>query len=261
MRAAERLELARELHDLVAHHVTGIVVQARAARFTALEGRPAGATLERIEASGSEALGAMRRLVRVLREDGAHRTRSPGSPRSGADRGVRPHRPAGRPLRRHRPGTDAAGRCGRGGLPHRARGADQRPQARGGRHGGTDRPAIGPLRRGAAHRQRRRPPGPPRRTSPRRRLRLAASPNGPRRWADGSRGPRRRGRLGTHRRTAPRQRGDGLRPTGRTGRHRPAVPAAIDELLCSPARPRRRPACPAFQVGRCRAVQALRGVE
>ncbi|WP_051818487.1 sensor histidine kinase [Streptomyces sp. NRRL S-1813] len=70
VRAAERLELARELHDLVAHHVTGIVVQARAARFTALEGRQAGATLERIEVSGSEALGAMRRLVRVLREDG-----------------------------------------------------------------------------------------------------------------------------------------------------------------------------------------------
>ncbi|MFG2832121.1 sensor histidine kinase [Streptomyces sp. NPDC048434] len=72
VRAAERLELARELHDLVAHHVTGIVVQARAARFTAPEGRQAGATLERIEASGSEALGAMRRLVRVLREDGVH---------------------------------------------------------------------------------------------------------------------------------------------------------------------------------------------
>lgn len=72
VRAAERLELARELHDLVAHHVTGIVVQARAARFTALDGRQAGPTLERIEASGSEALGAMRRLVRVLREDGAH---------------------------------------------------------------------------------------------------------------------------------------------------------------------------------------------
>ncbi|GAA2318580.1 two-component sensor histidine kinase [Streptomyces caniferus] len=72
VRAAERLELARELHDLVAHHVTGIVVQARAARFTALEGPQAGTTLERIEASGSEALGAMRRLVRVLREDGAH---------------------------------------------------------------------------------------------------------------------------------------------------------------------------------------------
>ncbi|MFF9787366.1 Signal transduction histidine kinase [Streptomyces sp. SceaMP-e96] len=71
VRAAERLELARELHDLVAHHVTGIVVQARAARYTALDGPPAGATFERIETAGSEALGAMRRLVRVLREDGA----------------------------------------------------------------------------------------------------------------------------------------------------------------------------------------------
>ncbi|MGW2413304.1 sensor histidine kinase [Streptomyces tubercidicus] len=71
VRAAERLELARELHDLVAHHVTGIVVQARAARYTDLEGPPAGATFERIESAGSEALGAMRRLVRVLREDGA----------------------------------------------------------------------------------------------------------------------------------------------------------------------------------------------
>ncbi|MFG2097070.1 sensor histidine kinase [Streptomyces sp. NPDC048612] len=71
VRAAERLELARELHDLVAHHVTGIVVQARAARSTALDGPPAAVTFERIETAGSEALGAMRRLVRVLREDGA----------------------------------------------------------------------------------------------------------------------------------------------------------------------------------------------
>lgn len=70
VRAAERLELSRELHDLVAHHVTGIVVQARAARCTGLEGPPADATFERIETAGSEALGAMRRLVRVLREDG-----------------------------------------------------------------------------------------------------------------------------------------------------------------------------------------------
>ncbi|MFI9200877.1 sensor histidine kinase [Streptomyces sp. NPDC053048] len=68
VRTAERLELARELHDLVAHHVTGIVVQARAARFTALEGTAAADTFERIENAAGEALGAMRRLVGVLRE-------------------------------------------------------------------------------------------------------------------------------------------------------------------------------------------------
>ncbi|MEU5051872.1 histidine kinase [Streptomyces sp. NPDC021096] len=68
VRTAERLELARELHDLVAHHITGIAVQAQAARFTALEGPAATGAFERIETSASEALGAMRRLVGVLRE-------------------------------------------------------------------------------------------------------------------------------------------------------------------------------------------------
>ncbi|MFC0848906.1 sensor histidine kinase [Streptomyces noboritoensis] len=68
VRAAERIELARELHDLVAHHVTGIVVQARAARFTGVEGQRAADTFGRIEEAGGDALSAMRRLVRVLRE-------------------------------------------------------------------------------------------------------------------------------------------------------------------------------------------------
>ncbi|OAR24953.1 two-component sensor histidine kinase [Streptomyces sp. ERV7] len=68
VRTAERIELARELHDLIAHHVTGIVVQARAARFTSVEGRRAAETFGRIEEAGGEALSAMRRLVRVLRE-------------------------------------------------------------------------------------------------------------------------------------------------------------------------------------------------
>ncbi|MEV6673766.1 histidine kinase [Streptomyces sp. NPDC051162] len=71
VRTAERLELARELHDLVAHHVTGIVVQAQAARFTHLDGPAAAAAFERIETSASESLHAMRRLVGVLREGDA----------------------------------------------------------------------------------------------------------------------------------------------------------------------------------------------
>lgn len=68
VRTAERLELARELHDLVAHHVTGIVVEARAARFTHVPADRAAEIFGRIETAGDEALGSMRRLVRILRE-------------------------------------------------------------------------------------------------------------------------------------------------------------------------------------------------
>lgn len=70
VRHEERIAIARELHDMVAHHVTGIVVQAQAARLVAEE-RPAMAAraLETIEQAGGEALGAMRRLVGTLRDD------------------------------------------------------------------------------------------------------------------------------------------------------------------------------------------------
>ncbi|MFG2876629.1 sensor histidine kinase [Streptomyces sp. NPDC048337] len=79
VRTAERLELARELHDLVAHHVTGIVVEARAARFTKVSAERAGEIFGRIESAGGEALGSMRRLVTVLREsDGPDGTEAPG---------------------------------------------------------------------------------------------------------------------------------------------------------------------------------------
>jgi signal transduction histidine kinase len=70
-RRDERLELARELHDVVAHHVAGIVVQAQAARLVAAR-RPE--TLEPalagIERAGTDALGAMRRVVGLLRDEG-----------------------------------------------------------------------------------------------------------------------------------------------------------------------------------------------
>lgn len=69
VRQAERMELARDLHDFVAHHVTGIVVQANAGlaiRATAPE--HIEPILENIQKSGMETLDSMRRLVRVLRE-------------------------------------------------------------------------------------------------------------------------------------------------------------------------------------------------
>ncbi|WP_133847342.1 sensor histidine kinase [Labedaea rhizosphaerae] len=65
---AERMALARELHDVVAHHVTGIVVAAQAARLVAdRDPSAAGKALARIEDSGVEALAAMRRLVASMR--------------------------------------------------------------------------------------------------------------------------------------------------------------------------------------------------
>jgi len=74
----ERLSIARELHDVVAHHVTGIVVQAQAAQLVA-DSRPDAAVsaLSSIERAGSEALAAMRRMVGALRDDNADAPISP----------------------------------------------------------------------------------------------------------------------------------------------------------------------------------------
>ncbi|MFF7921017.1 sensor histidine kinase [Streptomyces mirabilis] len=75
-RQSERLELARELHDFVAHHVTGIVVQAQAARaIRDIAPEQVDPLLRSIEQAGSETLQSMRKLVRVLREDDARAVR------------------------------------------------------------------------------------------------------------------------------------------------------------------------------------------
>ena len=65
--AAEQARIARELHDIVAHHLSVVVLQAAGARAS---GRPAAASLEKIEDSGRQALTEMRRLLGVLRESG-----------------------------------------------------------------------------------------------------------------------------------------------------------------------------------------------
>lgn len=77
-RTGERLELARELHDFVAHHVTGILVQAQTARAVPADPAANAARLERIEAAAAEALTAMRRVVRVLREQPSATTPAAG---------------------------------------------------------------------------------------------------------------------------------------------------------------------------------------
>src|SRR5699024_7169905 len=71
-RRAERLELARELHDVVAHQVGGIVVQAQAATAVpALDPGRAAEVFTAIESAGLEALEGMRRMVGAIREESA----------------------------------------------------------------------------------------------------------------------------------------------------------------------------------------------
>ncbi|MEV6926738.1 histidine kinase [Dactylosporangium sp. NPDC051485] len=65
-RRSQRLELARDLHDLVAHEVTGIVVEAQAAQIA-----PDPRSYERIEAAGQRALAAMDDMVAALRSPDA----------------------------------------------------------------------------------------------------------------------------------------------------------------------------------------------
>jgi signal transduction histidine kinase len=65
--AAERARIARELHDIIAHHLSVIVLQAAAARRP---GRPASPALEKIENSGRQALTETRRMLGVLHGNG-----------------------------------------------------------------------------------------------------------------------------------------------------------------------------------------------
>jgi signal transduction histidine kinase len=66
--AAERARIARELHDIVAHDLSIMVVQAGAERRALAGSRPETAdVLATIEATGRTAMAEMRRLLGVLR--------------------------------------------------------------------------------------------------------------------------------------------------------------------------------------------------
>ena len=80
--AEERARIARELHDIVAHAISVMIVQARVGRRR-LEGEtaPPRESFDTIEETGRQALGEMRRLVGMLRADGVEQpdlTAQPG---------------------------------------------------------------------------------------------------------------------------------------------------------------------------------------
>lgn len=98
--ADERARIARELHDVVTHHVTAMVVQADAAQFL-LQGAPDRAAdgLTAISGTGRRALGELRYLLGVLDTQGDDETTGGQAPDLGRLGDLVAHtRKAGQPV-------------------------------------------------------------------------------------------------------------------------------------------------------------------
>ena len=77
-RAADRAQLARELHDVVSHSVSAMVIQASAAQEI-LQTQPdrAAIALEHVQQLGREAIAELQRLLSVVREEGTEQSTAP----------------------------------------------------------------------------------------------------------------------------------------------------------------------------------------
>ena len=97
--ATERARIARELHDVVAHHVSLMAVQAEAAR-SLLPGRPdeAARSVDVIGATARAALTELRRLLGVLRGPAEEPQTSPSVSLAGLDSVLDQVREAGLPV-------------------------------------------------------------------------------------------------------------------------------------------------------------------
>ena len=125
----ERAAIARELHDIVAHHLSVIAVQSETARLTSPKlSADARGRFEAIAATARDALTETRRLLGVLREDvggEAERAPQPGLDQlpNLSTRRATPARTSASSCRARRP-TPGGNRSRR--VPHRPGGADQR---------------------------------------------------------------------------------------------------------------------------------------
>lgn len=89
---AERLRIARELHDVVAHNVSVMAIQAGAARVA---GTSSAEALETIEKSARDTLAELNKLLGVLRKNPATADLAPQPTLDQADALLKPAREAG----------------------------------------------------------------------------------------------------------------------------------------------------------------------
>ncbi|GGU90946.1 two-component sensor histidine kinase [Actinomadura cremea] len=104
-RLAERTRIARELHDVVTHHVTAMVVQAEAARYLTAAPDRLDETLSAVTDTGRRAITDLRHLLDLLNPDHGTDARAPSSGDMHAV--VEQTRRAGQPVEFTREGTPA----------------------------------------------------------------------------------------------------------------------------------------------------------
>jgi signal transduction histidine kinase len=134
----ERASIARELHDIVAHSVSVMLVGARGARGV-LRSEPAAAddTLARVEASGEQSMVELRRILALLRDSERPAQSQPQPSLADLEELLAGYRDAGLGVRlevvgpaRPLPGGVELSRRRAVGVSHHPGGVDQRPEAR-----------------------------------------------------------------------------------------------------------------------------------
>lgn len=105
-RVAERTRIARELHDIVTHHVTAMVVQAESARYLTAAPERLDQTLTAVSDTGRRAITDLRHLLDLLNPDHDTEARVPAA--GDLESLVEQVRRAGQPVEFTREGEAAA---------------------------------------------------------------------------------------------------------------------------------------------------------